>query len=158
MGKYVENHLNKNETLVKKADRNGLFLLATWIKGILFCWLFLIPLIKAIAETIRFRAVELAVTSKRVVGKIGFANSQIMDSPLNKVQNVTVISSLGGKIFNYGTIEVTTASDKYLFGAIKNADAFKNIVMAQVEQYEEDRMMQQAQMMASAMSGTAPKN
>ena len=36
MGNYVENNLGKNETIVKKADRNGLFLLSAWLKGILF--------------------------------------------------------------------------------------------------------------------------
>lgn len=69
-GKYVENNLGKNETIVKKADRNGLFLLATWIKGILLCRLLLIPVFKAIIATIRFTHIELAITNKLVIGKV----------------------------------------------------------------------------------------
>lgn len=157
MGKYVENHLNKNETLIKKADLNSLFLLAAWVKGILFFWFFFIPLIKAIAATIRFRAIELAITSKRVVGKVGFADSKSLDAPLNKIQNVSVKSPLFGKIFNYGTIDIQTAAGSFYFIAVKNADAFKGMIMAQIDQYEEDRMQQQASLMASAMSG-AMKN
>ena len=48
MGKYVENNLNKNEVIVQKAKLNGLMLLSAWLKGILLCWLLLIPTIKAI--------------------------------------------------------------------------------------------------------------
>lgn len=157
MGKYVENSLGKNETIVKKADRNGLFLVGAWIKGILLCWLLLIPTVKAIIATVRFNAVELACTTKRVVGKIGFANTKAMDAPLNKIQNMSVSQPFFGKIFNYGTVTITTAAGEFQFGAIKNAEAFKRIVMAQVDQFEEDRMKQQADQMAKAMAGAINK-
>ena len=97
MSKYVEKNLGKNETIVKKADRNGLFLVATWIKGILLCWLLLIPKVKAIIATVRFKNVELAVTTKRIIGKIGVASTQALDAPLNKVQNVAVAQPFFGR-------------------------------------------------------------
>ena len=153
MGNYVEQNLGKNEVVVKKADRNGLFLLSTWIFGILFCWLLLIPLIKAIVKTVQFSHVELAVTSKRVIGKTGVVNTKTMDAALNKVQNVSVTQKLGGKIFNYATVKINTAAGEYTFGAIKHANDFKSILMAQIDQFEEDRLNQQAEKMASAMAG-----
>ncbi len=152
MGKYVENQIGKNETIVKKADLNGLFLLGAWIKGILLCWLFLIPTIKAIIATIKFNHIELAVTNKRIIGKIGVANTDSMDSPLNKIQNVSLSQPFFGKIFNYSTVSVVTAAGAYKFEAIKNGQGFKNIVMAQIEQYEEDRVKQQAAEMAKSMA------
>ena len=151
MGKYVENNLGKNETIIKKADLNGLFLLGKWIVGILFCWLLLIPTIKALVATVRFKNIELAITNKRLVGKVGVANTQALDAPLNKIQNVSVSQGLWGKIFNFGTIRIDTAAGKFEFGAIKNADAFKGMIMAQIDQYEEDRVKQQATEMANAM-------
>lgn len=153
MGKYVENNLGKNEAIVKKADLNGLFLLAAWLKGILLCWLLLIPTVKAIIATVRFTHIELAITNKRIVGKVGVANTQSLDSPLNKIQNVGVTQKLGGKFFNYATVEISTAAGKYTFPAVKNAEAFKGMVMAQIDQFEEDRMAQQANQMAQAMAG-----
>ena len=153
MSKYVEKNLGKNEAIVKKADLNGLFLVATWIKGILLCWLLLIPTVKAIIATVRFKNVELAVTTKRIIGKIGVASTQALDAPLNKVQNVAVAQPFFGKIFNYGTIQINTAAGEYLFGAIKNADAFKKVIMSQIDQFEEDRLKQQADQMAQAMAG-----
>ena len=158
MGKYVENNLGKNETIIKKADLNGLFLLGKWIVGILFCWLLLIPTIKALVATVRFKNIELAITNKRLVGKVGVANTQALDAPLNKIQNVSVSQGLWGKIFNFGTIRIDTAAGKFEFGAIKNADAFKGMIMAQIDQYEEDRVKQQATEMANAMSAALNAN
>ena len=154
---YVENHLNRGEQVVKKADRNGLFLLAAWIKGILLCWLLLIPTIKAIIATVRFKHVELAVTNKRVVGKMGVANTDSLDSPLDKIQNVGVSQKMFGKIFNYGTVEIVTAAKKYDFGSINNAEAFKGMIMSQIDQFSEDKLKQQAQFMAQSMASVINK-
>lgn len=150
---YAENNLGKNEKIIKVADRNGLFLLSTWIKGILFCWLLLIPFFKAIIKTVQFNNIELALTNKRLIGKTGVVNTEAMDSMLNKVQNVKVTQSFGGKIFNYSDIVVTTAAGSYKFTAIKNGNQFKNMVTAQIDQFEEDRIKQQADEMAKSMAG-----
>ena len=88
MGQYVEQNLNKNEVIVKKAELNPLQLIFAWVFGLLFSWLLLIPVFKAIATTITYLNTELAITNKRIVGKVGFINSNSLDAPLNKVQNV----------------------------------------------------------------------
>ena len=152
MGKYVESNLGKNETIVKKAELNALFLLGAWLKGILFCWLLLIPTIKAIIKTVQFNHIELAITNKRIIGKAGVANTQSLDAPLNKIQNTSVSQPFFGKIFNYGVVRIDTAAGKFEFGCVKNAEAFKGMIMAQIDQYEEDRVKQQAAEMAQAMS------
>ena len=152
MGKYVESHLNKNEVIVQKAKLNGLMLFSAWLKGILFCWLLLIPTFKAIAATIRFNKTELAVTNKRIVGKIGVFNTQTLAAPLNKIQNTATTSKFFGKIFNYGTIQINTAAGEYKFYGIKNVEAFKSMIMNQVEEYEEQRIKDQANQMATAMA------
>lgn len=152
MGKYVENNLGKNENIVKKAELNWVSLIPTWFGGLLFSFLLLIPLIKAIIATVKFFNVELAITNKRVIGKTGVVNTSALDAPLNKIQNVSVRDSLWGKILNYGTVQIDTAAGKYTFNMVKNANAFKGMVMAQIDQYEEDRIKQQAAEMANAMS------
>ncbi|MBQ7769834.1 MAG: PH domain-containing protein [Clostridia bacterium] len=154
---YVEQNLGKNEVIVKKADRNGLFLLGVWIKGILLFWLLLIPLFKAIAATIRFTHVELAITNKRLVGKVGVFNTKTLDAPLNKIQTVGEKQKFFGKIFNYSTITVTTAAGEFEFDCIKSGAQFKNMIMAQIDQFEEDRIAQQANQMASAMASVINK-
>lgn len=152
MSKYVENNLNRNETIVKKADISKLSLIPTWVGGILFCWLLLIPLVKAIVNTIKLFNIELAITSRRVIGKFGVVNSAAMDAPLDKIQNCSVSSGLWGKIFGYGTVVIDTAAGKYTFTMVKQADNFKKALMAQIEQAQEDKMKQQAEEMAKAMA------
>lgn len=150
---YVEQNLGKNEVLVKKADRNGLFLLGAWIKGILLFWLLFIPTIQAIAATISFSRIELAITNKRIVGKVGVLKTKTLDAPLNKIQTVSIKQTFFGKIFNYSTVVVSTGGEDFVFDCIKSGDAFKRMIMAQIDQYEEERIRQQASQMANAMAG-----
>lgn len=157
MSKYVENNLVKNETIVKKADLSPVFLIVKWVLGIIGVWLLFIPTIKAIIYTVKFFNTELAVTNKRVVGKVGVFNTSALDAPLNKIQNVSVKQTLFGKIFNFGQVRLDTAAGKFDFYAIKGADSFKGIVMSQIDQYEEDKIKQQAAEMASAMASVINK-
>lgn len=152
MGKYVENNLTRNETVVKKAKITGLSLIGPWIGGVLFCWLLLIPTIKAIIKTVQWANIELAITSRRVIGKFGVVNSKAMDAPLDKVQNCSASSGLWGKIFGYGTVVIDTAAGKYTFSGVKHPDEFKKALMAQIDQAQEDKMKQQAEEMAKAMA------
>lgn len=152
MGKYVETHLNKNEVIVQKAKLNGIMLFWKWVWGIVGAVLLLIPTFKAIAATIQFNKTELAVTNKRIVGKLGVFNTKTLDAPLNKIQNTSTESKFFGKIFNYGTVIINTAAGEYKFGGVKNVEAFKGMIMNQIEEYEEQRIKDQANQMATAMA------
>ena len=158
MGKYVENNLNRNETIIRKAVLHPGELIKAWVFGILFCWFFLIPLINAIKVTITYCNTELAITNKRVIGKAGFANSAAIDAPLSKVQNVNTSSGLWGKIFGYGNVVIMTAADKIPFSGIRKPEEFKRALMAQIDQAEEDRIAEQAKAMAAAMAAANNQN
>ena len=155
MGKYVESNLNRNETLIEEAKRSIACLIPTWILAVLFCWTIVVPII-ALIDTIRYFNVELAYTNKRVIGKADSAKgddtTKTMDAPLNKIQTASVSQPLFGKIFKYGTVRVETAASKYTFGGIKDPHGFKNRLMAQIEEYENDKIKEQAAQMASAMA------
>ncbi len=157
MGKYVENNLGRGETVIKKADLNPLALLGAWIAGVLFFWLLFIPTIKAIIATIQFFNMELAITNKRVVGKVGVLNTKSLDAPLDKVQNAGVQQTLFGKIFNYGTVTIDTAAGKFSFSFVKNGDAFKGQLMSQIDIFQEEKIQLQAEKMANAMAGAINK-
>ena len=154
MGKYVERNLNPKEEVLKNAELHPINLIIAWVWGILFCWLLLIPTIKAIKTTIDYLNMELSVTDKRVIGKAGFVSSASLDAPLNKIQNVTVTSGLLGKIFNFGTVEVQTAGDAIAFAGIKDADKFKKFIMNQIDEYENAKIKAQAQELAAAMAAS----
>lgn len=151
MGRYVENNLNRDEVIVDEVELNPMELLKVWLIGIAFCWFFFIPTIYAISVSIRFFSQELAVTNKRVVGTVGAINTYSLDAPLRKVENVSVSSGLGGKLFNYGTVSVRTADGWFVFEGVKDADRFKRILMDQIEKYEDDKIDKQAWRTADAI-------
>ncbi len=152
MGKYVENNLNVNEQILLKAKLHPVFVVFAWIWGVLGCFLLFIPTINAIKASIRYHTTELAVTNKRVIGKIGFTSSSSLDTPLNKIQSVTVSSNLFGKIFKYGTVKIQTAGDGILFYAVKDAESFKRFVMNQIEEYTNGLIKAQAEELAKAIN------
>ena len=158
MGRYVEQNLTKNEKVVKNAELNVLNLVWSWVIGILFFWLLLIPVFKAIKATMIYCNTELSITNKRIIGKTGLANSGSLDAPLDKIQNVSVTSTLGGKIFNYGTVQINTAAGKFLFGGVKNADSFKNMITVAIDEAEEEKAKHQAEEMAAAMASAMKGN
>lgn len=137
MGKYVESNLGNNETIVFSATRTGLCLFGTWVKGILLCWLLLIPLIKAIIATVAYFKSELVITNQRVVGKTGLVNTKAVDAPLDKVQSVTTTSGFWGKIFGFGTVTISSAADTIVFPGVKNPDDFKKKLLNQIETYNQ---------------------
>lgn len=154
MGKYVNEHLNRNEEIKNTAELNKLFIIWPIIYGILFSWLMFIPTIIAIVRIVQFFNIELVVTDKRVIGKSGVIATKSLDAPLNKIQNVSASSNLWGKLFNYGTVTIMTASGTFNYAGVKEADIFKNRVLDQIDQYEHDKIKAQATEMARAMRGT----
>lgn len=150
MGKYVNEHLNRNESVINTAQLSKWYLLGPILFGVLFCWLIIPPII-AIIRIIQFFCIELAITDKRVIGKTGIISTKSLDAPLNKIQNCSAESGLIGKIFGYGTVKIMTASGTFNYVGVKEADVFKNRVLDQIEQYENDKIKAQAAEMAKAM-------
>lgn len=152
MGKYVEKHLYENELIVEEAKRDKWGLIGSWVLGILFCWLLLIPLILAIKKTVIFTRVELILTNKRIVYKRGVFNTKSFDVPLNKVQDVRVQTTFWGRAFNTNKIYIVTSTGSMIVEKIQDADEFKSIILGQINQFEEDRLARQAQWTAQAMA------
>jgi uncharacterized membrane protein YdbT with pleckstrin-like domain len=66
----------------------------------------LLALIAAILSAIRRASTELAVTDHRVIFKRGIISRYTIEMARSKVESVDVVQSIGGRIFNYGTILV----------------------------------------------------
>lgn len=149
--------MNNNERIVLEAKRSWAYLVGTWIVGILFLWLWFIPTIWAIVKTVKYFSVELAVTNKRVIGKAGIINTYSLDAPLNKIQSISTRSKLWGNICGYGTVTISTAAGSHHFCGIKNCKNFQSTVINLMEEYEEQRIKEQAAQMSSAMFSTFNK-
>lgn len=94
----------------------------------------------------------LALTNKRIFGKTGVINTKSMDSPINKINSVSVNQGFWGKILNYSTVSVSTSSGSFKFAYIKNADEFKEKTMEQIDEYENEKLKNQAAQLMGAMN------
>ncbi|MCR5532221.1 MAG: PH domain-containing protein [Lachnospiraceae bacterium] len=145
MSKLTQN-LQRNEEIVLEAKVHWACLIMPII-----CSLFIIGIPSLISRLIAMKTTELSLSNKRLVGKYGLINTKQMDSPLNKINSVSVASGLFGKIFGYATITVNTASTIYDFKYIANAENVKHNIMEEMEKFDEARIQEQAKAIANAI-------
>lgn len=67
--------------------------------------------VAAFPAWLRWRCEEYLVTDRRVIQVEGVFQKQVLDSSLDKVNDVLLKQSLVGRLFGYGTIEILTASE-----------------------------------------------
>lgn len=119
---YVDENLMRDETVVYKAQIHWfIFLPGTvvfavgflmmmagsdggmGVFGVLVC---LIGVIMEIRAAITKATTELAVTSKRVIAKVGLIRRATMELNHSKVESLNVNQGIFGRLFGYGTIVV----------------------------------------------------
>ena len=84
-----------------------------------------------IDRAIHYASSEFAVTSKRVVIKVGFINRKTLEMVLTKVETIRVDQSILGRVLNYGTIVVIgTGGTNEPFRAIAHPLEFRRQVQA----------------------------
>ena len=153
--KYVENNLRKDESIVMAAKVTMLAIIPRIILALALCiipvvgWI-LAPII-IIIKFFELKSIELAVTTKRVMGHYGLVPEKVMDAPLNKVNTVSVEKGLLASIFGYGTVAVTTSSGSYNLKYIQQPDQIKAAIIEQMDVFEEDRIKMQAEQLAKAI-------
>jgi uncharacterized membrane protein YdbT with pleckstrin-like domain len=116
-----------------------------WI-AFVFC---AIPFIK---QALINATTHLAVTNKRVVGKVGILKVDTIDYPVDKIDNVSYNASFFGNIFKFATVQIGSVSgEKKKIGAIGNAQEFKNKVTDAIEEHAAEARAAQAREIAAAM-------
>ena len=150
MGKYLQNNLKIGENLLCEAKLTWAVIVPHCILLIVGVGIITLPIV-ALRTWFRRAITELGFTEKQIIGKTGWINTNAMNSPLNKIQNVQVKSGFWGKVFKFGDIHITTAAGNYTFKGIENPENFKMSLMNQIDQYDEDRIRKQAEEMARAI-------
>ena len=79
--------------------------------GIVAVLLWVIPFGLFIRDYLDWWNEEYLITNFRVIQAEGFFNKQVMDSSLEKVNDVVLTQSFLGRIFDYGDIEILTGSE-----------------------------------------------
>ena len=97
-----------------------------------FAW---IPLVVGIAAMLpaifKRQSSEFAVTTSRVLVKIGVLSTRSIELFLNKVEAIAVSQSLFGKLFGYGDIVITGSGGTHeAFSMLQGPLAFRQAVQA----------------------------
>lgn len=130
---YVEGLLASNEQIVMKTRRHWIVLASSFLSNLLFVIIIAAvaaaavmvigPLAVVVLVLLVFpvfvfgRAYidwlneEYLVTNRRVIQAEGVVNKHVIDSSLEKVNDVVLNQSVLGRLLDYGDIEILTASE-----------------------------------------------
>jgi len=70
----------------------------------------IIVLISGFLDFLRWNSEQIVITDRRVFQIRGVFNKRVIDSSLEKINDIELRQSIIGRIFNFGTIEILTAS------------------------------------------------
>jgi uncharacterized membrane protein YdbT with pleckstrin-like domain len=73
-----------------------------------------------------------AVTDRRIILKTGIISRQALELVLSKCEGVQVKQGITGRIFNFGTITVTTGGATNSYPFVANPFAFKKEINSQI--------------------------
>lgn len=100
--------------------------------------LLMLPFATMTRDILNWSNRQFIVTNRRVMQISGVLNKSVMDSSLEKVNDVVMEQSAFGRMFDYGDIEILTASELgvNLFQRIENPIAFKTCMLNAKERVE----------------------
>jgi len=93
--------------------------------------LVLVPLIGMIRDILIWSNRQYIVTSRRVMQTSGVFSKKVVDSSLDKVNDIKMNQSVFGRLFDYGDIDILTASELGVdhFERIANPIKFKTTML-----------------------------
>ncbi|HEX7976021.1 MAG TPA: PH domain-containing protein, partial [Anaerolineales bacterium] len=102
--------------------------------------LLIIPVIAIIRDILIWHNREYIITNLRVIQVSGLFNKNVIDSSLEKVNDVKMDQSVLGRMFNYGDVEILTASELgvNLFRRIQEPVHFKTTMLNAKERLEHE--------------------
>jgi len=134
---YLENLLGERERVLHVAQQHWIILLRNIAAEIMLILLFfsatvaialyydnyalpaaiigfaliLIPIITMTRDILIYANNQFVITNRRVIHIKGLLDKSTSDSSLEKVNDVVMVQSAVGRLFNYGDVEILTASE-----------------------------------------------
>lgn len=98
----------------------------------------------------RLNSTEFAVTSHRVVIKVGVLQRHTVEMMLGQIEGVTVEQGITGRVFNFGTISIIgSGGTRETFDHMAAPLEFRRQVQAQLARRDDERLQ-------APRAGTAP--
>jgi membrane protein YdbS with pleckstrin-like domain len=149
---YLEGLLGENENVLLEAHQHWfvlfgkifleLLLIVLIIVGVVVAYTFnpvaiygvvlvLVPLVGILNDVLVWRNKAYIVTTHRVIQTSGVFSKNVVDSSLEKVNDVKLSQSFWGRLFGFGDIEILTASELgvNLFHEINDPVGFKTAML-----------------------------
>ena len=149
---YLESLLSENEQIILVTHQHWfmlfsrifveLFLIVVLLVGIFAAYpvypqafygfiLVLVPLAGILHDVLVWRNKAYVITNRRVLHISGVFSKNVVDSSLEKVTDVRLSQSFLGRIFDYGDVEILTASEvgNNLFRRIASPVKFKTSML-----------------------------
>lgn len=160
---YVDTLLAENEKIVMRTRQHWMILVRSFvinsvllllivvlallavsllnIIGLVATLLFILPVAAFVNDYLRWWFEEYIVTNRRVIQTEGVINKHVIDSSLEKVNDVVLSQSWLGRFFDYGNIEILTASEMgvNLLHNISSPIKFKTEMLNQKENVGSER-------------------
>lgn len=94
-------------------------------------FLVIIPILSMLFDIMKWSNHQYLVTNRRVIQLSGIFNKNVVDSSLEKVNDVRMTQSVFGRMFDYGDVEIMTASELgvNVFKRIGDPIKFKTAMM-----------------------------
>ncbi len=110
---------------------NGQGVSVWWIATIIGFILLIIPITTGTRDILNWSNHQFIITNLRVMQISGVFNKSVIDSSLDKVNDIKMDQSAIGRLFGFGDIEILTASEigVNLFKHIDNPVKFKNALI-----------------------------
>ncbi len=94
------------------------------IPGVLYLWGWILFFMRMI----EYYSTKFIVTSERIILKSGILTREAMELMIDKCEGVMVSQSIFGRIFNYGTITVTTGEVSNLYKMVSDPLSFRDAI------------------------------
>jgi len=158
--------LRENETIVMVTLRHPMTVIWLYAATIVFLVLWILFRKEGVEPVLRYVFIALViisilktwsrqrdiwvVTDERVVDEQGIFAIRSMESPLDKITNVTVSQSVPGRLLGYGKIQIQTAGKAGITEEAKvmRPRDLRAAIFEQQEQYRERMMQMRAKMEA----------
>ena len=148
---YIDSNLMRGETVVYKAEIHWfiflpgivvaaigfLMMAAGGEAGVFGALALLVGVALILKAAITKVTTELAVTSKRVIAKVGLIRRSTMELNHSKVESLNVNQGIFGRIFGYGTVVVNgTGGGATPAPGIDNPMEFRRNAMQTIDDFE----------------------
>lgn len=141
---FVEKNLSANERILYRGKLHGII----YLRGLVFiavalCFstvsyaavglFFLIGVFSLFNSIAVARSSEFVITNKRVIMKTGMLRRKLIELQLNRAEGLVVDQGVIGRIFNYGSIKITSGGATESFSPLAKPYEFKKEVNNAIE-------------------------